>query len=47
MLTAFQILCDHLLRRLPSAHREAPVGTMLIATLVVYGALCAYGFSRM
>jgi hypothetical protein len=47
MLTAFKILRDHLKQNMPSLHREPPVGAMLISTLVVYGALCAYGVSQL
>jgi hypothetical protein len=45
MLTAFTTLRDHLLHRL--ARIEAPVGKMLVGTLMLYGALCAYGFTQL
>lgn len=51
MLTSFKILRDHLLRRIPEkwadTRFEPPVGKMLVATLMLYGALCAYGFSQL
>lgn len=47
MLTAFSILRDHLLHRLARIQIEAPIGKMLMGTLVLYGALCAYGFTQL